>query len=379
MTLVIDSKVEVLNMHFGEGHNLFSRLFYSFGPIFPAIFMFICTIVLGEILYLSRIAKMRKEQGRITGVKYLILRYLFYLYLMMVYIQTGMSGAFWWIMVNPAIRWERIYLIPFTTSPDIVPYIFNVLMTVPLGFFLPLIWPHYRSLKKVAITAFLLSFAIEFTQLFSHRVSSTSDLVMNTTGAIIGFGIFYLTSIQFPKKGKLTGLPKLIKKEGAIYLALSFIGIVFLNHPAISSLLPQTGGHEGIVMVDDHLTFTPDNLEIPDWISAEEISEMTGDVLEVLNDRIVIRRFEIIDNEEGMVSITDANHLHDEAFPEDEIEEIRFTETTNIVIYSGNWQNPTIITGNLDDIEFASRLNVYGYYNEVDEFTAIEIKIMRVS
>lgn len=367
-------------MYLAEGHSLFARLFYSFGPIVPAIFMFICTIILGEIIYFTRIAKMRKVNGKTTGIRHLIWRYLFYLYLLMVYIQTGMVSAFWWIISFPRIPLDRIYLIPFTTSPDMVPYLFNVLMTVPLGFLLPFIWSEYRSLKKVAFTAFCFSFVIEFTQLFSLRVTSTSDLIMNTSGAVIGYGIFYIVSKllrKSPKPDRLSGLPKLLKKEGTIFLAASFIGIVFLNHPAIQAQLPRTGGHEGVIMVDDHLS--PNDL--PEGVANEEISEVIGDALEVLDDRIIIRRFyvEILDNDEGMMSISDSNHLYDEAFPEDEIEEIFFTETTNVVIHSGDWQNPTLTTGSIANIEFGSYLNVYGYYNEEGIFIAIDIKIMRVS
>jgi len=365
-------------MYIAEGHNLIARLFYSFGSIIPAVFMFICTIILGELFYFLCIAKMRKKEGRKSGVKYFIWRIIFYFYLMMTYIQTGMVGAFWWAIRNPTIRLDRIYLIPFTTSPDIVPYLLNILMTVPLGFLLPFIWSEFRSVKKVAISAFFFSFAIEFTQLFSARVSSTSDLIMNTTGAVIGYGIFYTMRKLLrknPKEKKSTGSSKLIKNEGPIYIVLSFIGIVFLNHPAISMQLPQTGGYAGIVMVDDSL------LEIPEGIAIEAVNEILGDALEVLDDRIIIRRFHIeaLDNDEGLISISNSNHLHGEAFPEDEIEEIFFTETTDFTIYSGSWQDPTITTGSLADIEFGSQLSVYGYYNEEGIFIAIEIKIMRVS
>ena len=372
-------------MHIAEGHNLFLRLFYSFGPVIPAIFMFICTIILGEIFYFLYFAKIRKKVGKSSGAKYLIWRYIFYFYLMMVYIQTGMAGAFWWIIRNPAIRWDRLYLIPFTTSPDIVPYLFNILMTVPLGFLLPFIWSEYRSLKKVAITAFFLSFAIEFSQLFSLRVTSTSDLIMNTTGAVIGYGIFFIISLFLRKKTKVSS-SKLIKYEGAIYLVLSFVGILILYNPAISRLLPQTEEHEPVVVednlrvMDDHAPIIPNDLETPEGIPIEEISEMAGDVLEVLDDRIIIRRFHIeaLDEGEDLIAISDSNHLLGEEFPEDENEEIFITELTDVVIYSGRWQDPTINIGSIADLEFGSQVNVYGYYNE-DIFIAVEIKIMRVS
>jgi len=363
-------------MHIGEGHHLFIRLFHSFGPIVPAIFMFACTLILGEISY---IFKIRKEDGRKSSIKYFIWRMTFYLYLMMMYIQTGIAGAFWWSM--PRIHWDRIYLIPFTTSSDIVPYFFNILMLMPLGFLLPFIWPGLRSIKKVAICAFSLSAGIEFIQLFSLRVSSTSDLIVNTAGAVIGYGIF-CTLNKFLnrelKDQKIKTTSKLLKNEGALYLALSFIGIVFLYHPAISSILPQTGRHEGIMVADGGTVtesgqFIPDDLKIPDNMDVEEIYNIIGSVHENLNDRIIIEKFrhEMLEGTgETLVSM-----------PGEDVEkiEIHFTEATTISTYSGNWQNPTITIVNIDDIELEDHLTIFGYFNENQEFTAIEIKIMRTT
>ena len=362
-------------MHIGEGHNLFIRLLYSFGPIVPAIFMLICTMALGEVLY---IFKLCKEEGSKLGVKYFIWRVVFYFYLLMVYIQTGITGAFWWSM--PRIRWDRIYLIPFTTSSDIVPYLFNILMLMPLGFLFPFIWPGLRSLKKVVISAFSLSIGIEFIQLFSLRVSSTSDLIMNTTGAVIGYGIYCVMHKLLGRKSEEKGAEvssKLIKNEGAIYLSLSFIGIVFLYHPVISRILPQMGGHEGVMVIDGGTItevghFIPDDLEIPENMDIEEIHEMLGSVREINDDMVIIQKFhlEILEGiGETLVSI-----------PEEDAEEaeIFFTETTIISIYSGNWQNPAIVEGNITDVDFDDSLTIYGYFNEEGEFIAIEIKIMRV-
>ena len=363
-------------MYFGEGHNLFLRLFYGFGPIVPAIFMFICVGILGEFFYFF---KMRKEEGSKSGVKYFIWRIIFYFYLMMVYIQTGIRGAFWWIPMS-IIRSDRIYLIPFTTSSDVVPYLFNILMLMPLGFLLPFVWPGLRSLKRVVISAFLLSVGIEFIQLFSFRVSSTSDLITNTTGAMFGYGIFCVIDKLLSKnleKKDLQNSSKLIRNEGAIYLCLSFVGIVFLHHPTISRTLPQIGGHEEIMAIyDGTITesghFIPDDLEIPDNMDIEEIQEVLGSVQEVLDDRIVIQRFHQEMLEGGGEMLV--------SMPEEDAEEIEifFTEEIIISIYSGSWQNPTIVIGNIDDIEFDDSLTMYGYFNEDGEFVAIEIKIMRV-
>lgn len=235
-----------------ENHgSIVGRLINSIGAVIPAIFLFICVAVLGEIIYMTVIKKIRKEHGMKAGLGYHLLRYVFYLYLMMVYIQTGITGAIWWAQpINP----DRIYLIPFTTSPDdIVPYLLNILMTVPLGFLLPLIWPSFRTLKKVALAGFLLSFGIEFMQLFSNRLTSTGDLIANTLGAVIGYGIFCLM-FKWVTKGtdvleRKEISSSLIANEAFLYLILSFVGAVLLNHPRISMKLPQWGAHEGMISV----------------------------------------------------------------------------------------------------------------------------------
>ncbi|MCL2560589.1 MAG: VanZ family protein [Turicibacter sp.] len=224
-------------MFTGHG-NIVTRLINGFGGLGPAVFLFICVSLFGEVFYAVVVANKRKEQGLKTGVKYRVWRYVFYLYVMMVYIQTGTAGAFWWA---GAIDPSRIYLVPFTTSPDVVPYILNVLMTIPLGFLLPLIWPSFRQIGRVALAGFLFSFSIEFVQLFSLRVSSTSDLITNTAGAVIGYGMFYLM-YKWAARGvdvvaRKEVASKAIKHEPAIYLALSLIGAVLLYQPWISMAL----------------------------------------------------------------------------------------------------------------------------------------------
>jgi len=216
----------------------YRRVFGSFGGLIPTIFLFFCVAILGELLYFFVIAKKRRAQGLPGGIKYLALRYLFYIYLMFVYRQTGIRGVFWsGQVINP----DRIYLIPFTTSPDPTPYYLNILMTIPLGLLLPFIWPSMRKWWKVLLAGFMFSFGIEFTQLFTNRVTSTSDLITNTTGAMIGYLIFVVVfSWAMRNNGNLTTKTdsKLINNEAILYLILSFIGAVILNHPFIRMLLP---------------------------------------------------------------------------------------------------------------------------------------------
>lgn len=71
-------------------------------------------------------------------------------------------------------------------------YIFNIILFVPLGFLLPLLWESLRSQSKILLTGFLCSFAIEFLQMFCSRVTDVDDLLTNTVGAVLGYWFFLL-------------------------------------------------------------------------------------------------------------------------------------------------------------------------------------------
>ncbi|QKJ31653.1 VanZ family protein [Mucilaginibacter mali] len=68
----------------------------------------------------------------------------------------------------------------------------NVILFLPLGICLPMLWPQYFNFKRVLLTAFLFSLTIELTQLFSrqfgiYRSVDVDDVILNTCGAILGF------------------------------------------------------------------------------------------------------------------------------------------------------------------------------------------------
>ncbi|MGN0536992.1 MAG: VanZ family protein [Acutalibacteraceae bacterium] len=73
-----------------------------------------------------------------------------------------------------------------------MPFLFNVvgniLMFVPMGFFLPLL--KKLSFPKTVLCGFLFSLFIELAQLPLDRVTDVDDLILNTTGTAVGFGFF---------------------------------------------------------------------------------------------------------------------------------------------------------------------------------------------
>ncbi len=72
-------------------------------------------------------------------------------------------------------------------------HIGNVAMFIPSGIVLPVIYKKLDSFPKAVGAGALLSLCIEIIQLpFSVRASDVDDLILNTIGVAIGYGIFAL-------------------------------------------------------------------------------------------------------------------------------------------------------------------------------------------
>ena len=150
--------------------------------------------------------------------------FLYYVYLVL---ETTGIGTIWEIGLYPGMNLqEEINLIPFRDGISLS-MILNVVMFMPLGFLLPLLWKEYQSLVRTAIIGFCFSCGIEFCQLFNRRVSDVDDLLMNTLGAILGWLIWIvfsrITHLKYGRRNQGFG-----GKEGAVYLALSLVGQFFL-------------------------------------------------------------------------------------------------------------------------------------------------------
>lgn len=89
----------------------------------------------------------------------------------------------------------RLFLVPFLdmiVGPEQT--ILNVVLFVPLGFFLPLLYQGSRSLRRTAGTGFLFSLSIELIQMFDMGTTDINDLITNTTGCCLGYGLYLLAS-----------------------------------------------------------------------------------------------------------------------------------------------------------------------------------------
>ena len=66
-------------------------------------------------------------------------------------------------------------------------------MFIPSGIVLPIVYRKLDRLGKVVAAGAFISFCIEVLQLpFRSRVSDVDDLILNTLGVAIGYGIYAL-------------------------------------------------------------------------------------------------------------------------------------------------------------------------------------------
>ena len=94
----------------------------------------------------------------------------------------------------------RINLIPFVNILDYdskreaaINIIGNTCMFIPTGIILPILYPRLDRFWKVLLAGAGLSLVIEMIQLFfPGSVSDIDDLILNTAGVAIGYGIYKL-------------------------------------------------------------------------------------------------------------------------------------------------------------------------------------------
>ena len=73
----------------------------------------------------------------------------------------------------------------------------NIGIFTPVGFFTALLWRRPRWWKSL-LAGFCSSVIIEFTQFFIGRSTDIDDVMLNTTGALAGFWIFWLLRTVAP-------------------------------------------------------------------------------------------------------------------------------------------------------------------------------------
>ena len=149
-------------------------------------YLFMIPVLVLDFLWL-------KKSGKVQSLLHTVAVFVFGYYLFGLLTVTGI-GFTSTMNFHPNISWTPF--VGMITGP--IDTILNVILFVPLGFFLPLLYKKYHNIKAIALTGLLLSLAVEFVQMFDWGSSDINDLMTNTAGACVGFLIYCLLSRILP-------------------------------------------------------------------------------------------------------------------------------------------------------------------------------------
>lgn len=166
----------------------------------------------------------KKKESTIRWTRMLLLS-VFAVYVTGVFYFTG-AGTVWdWAENSFRVQWGQVNILPFSSDIDIVGYLLNVVLFVPLGVLLPLIWKEKNKISSVLLCGAGFSALIEISQLVNFRCPDVDDLIMNTLGAVAGYMIFKLFN-RFLRLNEESD--KYLSFEFVILVSSIFIGRFFL-------------------------------------------------------------------------------------------------------------------------------------------------------
>ena len=130
------------------------------------------------------------------------------------------------------IGWSYNFIPFYGMLNDITNSYLNILLFIPLGIFVPCLWPEYRSMMKTVGLGLMTSLGIEILQIFTFRATDINDVITNVAGTMIGYLIGRLIIKRFPQ------LNWLGCKERELYLLYATVVVVmFFSQPFIQSVL----------------------------------------------------------------------------------------------------------------------------------------------
>ena len=110
-----------------------------------------------------------------------------------------LAFAFYLAAVDAVVGLPCVRYIRFDANINLKPFAYmfsdyqtsflNVVLFVPLGVFLPVLWEAFRKFHWTVLFGFCLSLVIEVLQLFTFRATDVNDLMTNTAGTILGWCI----------------------------------------------------------------------------------------------------------------------------------------------------------------------------------------------
>lgn len=151
---------------------------------------------------------------------------IFSFYLFGVFYFTGAGTFFDLKRYGLDLNSRQINFFPFSDpNIDVVAYRLNIVLFMPFGFLLPLIWPCFNKYINVFLAGLSFSALIEISQLLNNRSTDIDDIILNTAGAVLGAFLFKLFSQITRRKPAINSY---FKFEAFIYILFIFFCRFFL-------------------------------------------------------------------------------------------------------------------------------------------------------
>ena len=120
-----------------------------------------------------------------------------------------MIFGFYLTAVLALVGFPNIISLKVELTVNIIPFVYmindfinaclNVLLFVPFGFFLPVLWKEFRNAKKLFTAGFAMTSFIEIAQIFTGRTTDIDDIITNIAGTLIGY-LYKKNSEKFKKE-----------------------------------------------------------------------------------------------------------------------------------------------------------------------------------
>ena len=154
---------------------------------------------------------------------------LFSLYMATVFSLVGIPNVTY-------VRFElNLNLIPFVgIAGDFKNSCLNVLLFIPMGFFLPVLWRKFRRAGAAILFGTMMSLVIELLQIFTFRATDVNDLLTNGLGTFLGWKLAACLIRKAPAVRNMANH----NRVGELYaLLLITFAIMFFVHPYLSAAI----------------------------------------------------------------------------------------------------------------------------------------------
>ena len=151
-----------------------------------------------------------------------------------------LAAAIYFAAVYNLVGLPTVQFLRFDVNLNLIPFrgmiadmkncILNVLLFVPLGFLLPLLWERFERVTATLRFGLLMTVSVELLQMLTLRATDINDVITNFAGTLVGYGLFRLGEGKLWHRQKGSG--------GDLWLILGIVAAtMFFVQPCIFSFL----------------------------------------------------------------------------------------------------------------------------------------------